>query len=900
MRKDHEPGEGVTDREVAQAVTDREVTTAVTVRDTAEGRTARESGEGVKAGESGAGGEGGRGGAEGVIVEGALAALDLETKVRILSGRDMWSLPAVPEIGLRPIVMSDGPVGVRGTRWSADDPAITLPSPTALAATWDPGLARLAGWLLGQEARRKGVDVLLAPTVNLHRSPLGGRHFEAFSEDPLLTGAIAAPYVAGVQEHGVAAVVKHFVANDAETDRLTVDVVVSERALREVYLAPFEAVVAAGVWGVMAAYNKVNGVTMTEHAALQRGVLKGEWGFDGCVVSDWFAARGTEATARGGLDVAMPAAGSPWGERLVAAVRSGAVPPEVVDDQARRVLRLAARVGALTAAHPPAPDHDRPAAPDDRPAAPGDRPPADSRPDGSEGGRPDVIDGERLAREIAVRSFVLASDPGGLLPLDAARLRSVAVIGAPARDPRVLGGGSARVFPPHVVSPLDGLTAALPDDVRITYEIGADPRSTLPPAAGPHWRDLAGAAGIGATFLGHQGETLLSMTLPDGAAIWPDVSDTVDPARVAAIELAARFTPGVDGEHRLAVRCTGRYTLTVGGTVLSGVIEPGTTDLALLSTAPPEHRHHLRLRAGETVEITVHHPIDLHPDQPYVSLTLGHGDPVDGEDALLERAERAAAESEVAIVVVGTTEEVESEGLDRATLALPGRQDELVTRVSAANPRTIVVVNAGSPVELPWAGRVAAVLLAWFPGQEAGHALADVLLGAAEPGGRLPTTWPARAEDCPVLGTTPVGGRLAYTEDVLIGYRAWERAGRRPLYPFGHGLGYTTWAYESLSGEGRKVTVTVRNTGDRAGREVVQVYVTPARAPRRLAGFAAVAAEPGQAVTVTIDLPERAFQRWDGGWRPVAGAYLVEAGHSSADLRLSTRLTLSHPAGRAG
>ncbi|GFJ85290.1 glycoside hydrolase family 3 protein [Phytohabitans houttuyneae] len=394
------------------------------------------------------------------VIEDALAALDLETKVKLLSGQDFWTLPAIPEIGLRSLVMSDGPIGLRGIGWRPDDPSIALPSPTALAATWDPELARTAGRALGQEARRKGVHVLLAPTVNLHRSPLGGRHFECYSEDPLLTGEIGAAYMAGVQDQGVGTTVKHFVANDSETDRFTVDVRVGERALRELYLAPFERIVGAGAWGVMAAYNGVNGSTMTEHADLQIGVLKREWGFDGVIVSDWTAARTTAPAANGGLDVVMPASGDPWGQALVAAVRSGEVPEEVIDDKVRRVLRLAARVGILDGAEPAV----------------------------AESARPSTLDGAAVARKAATRSFVLARNEGGLLPLDPARLRTVAVSGALAADARVQGGGSALVQPAHVISPLDGLTAALAGEQ--TMAVGARPPrtrrwSTPPPSATP-------------------------------------------------------------------------------------------------------------------------------------------------------------------------------------------------------------------------------------------------------------------------------------------------------------------------------------------------------------------------------------------------------------------------------
>ena len=800
-------------------------------------------------------------------VEAALAQLDLETKVTMLTGQDTWSLPPVPAIGLASIVMSDGPVGVRGTQWSADDPSIALPSPAALAATWDPGLARTAGRLLGQEARRKGVHVLLAPTVNLHRSPLGGRHFECYSEDPLLTAEIGTGYVTGVQEQGVATTVKHFVANDFESERFTASAEVSDRALRELYLAPFEAIVhRASAWGVMSAYNAVNGVSMTDNAALQRGVLKDEWGFDGFIVSDWTAARDTTASANAGLDVVMPAFASPWGDKLLAAVRAGEVPAEVIDEQVRRVLRLAARVGALAGAPQSVPPPRRPA----------------------------KIDGEEVAREVARRSFVLAANAGGILPLDASCLGSVAVIGALAKDARVLGGGSATVFPEHVISPLQGLTAALPDTVQLTYAFGADPRTgKLAPAKPPQW------TGLRATFLDAAQATLYETTLATGRGRWMEMPEGVDPEAIASVELTGRLTAEVGGEHQLAIRGLGRFTLTAGDQMLfDGAVQPDSDDIAMTFLSPPERRAVLMLAAGDSVDVALRHPVRLTPGFAFISLSLGYAPPMGEPGELLAEAEQAARDADVAVVVVGTTDEVESEGFDRTTLALPGRQDELVTRVAAANPRTVVVVNAGSPVELPWADDVAAVLLAWFPGQEAGHALADVLLGRAEPGGRLPTTWPVREADCPVLSTTPTDGVLAYDEGVFIGYRAWERNALPPRYPFGHGLGYTDWEYESMAADRGTVTVTVRNTGSRAGREVVQIYAGPVEPdetrPRRwLAGFASVTAGPGESATVAIDLPGRTWQIWADGWQTITGEYRLEAAHSLADVRLETTISIT-------
>jgi beta-glucosidase len=799
-------------------------------------------------------------------VEAALAVLDLEDKVAILAGQDSWTLPALPQIGLASLVMSDGPVGVRGRHWSATDPSIALPSPTALAATWDPALARQTGRLLGQEARRKGVHLLLAPTINLHRSPLGGRHFEAYSEDPLLTGEIGAGYVAGVQDQGVGATVKHYVANDFETERFTVSVEADDRTLRELYLAPFETILAkSGPWSVMAAYNAVNGVTMTEHAELQQGLLKEEWGFDGAIVSDWHAARSTVAAALGSLDIAMPALGNPWGDKLVAAVRAGEVPVEVIDEQVRRVLRLAARAGALS-------------------GAPESVPPAS---------RPAPLDGRALAREIAARSFVLAANTEGVLPLDAGQLTSVAMIGALARDARVLGGGSAIVLPEHVVSPLEGLAAALPDSVKVSYTIGADPRTDkVAPAGGPQWTDLQ------ATFRDAAGRVLHETPISTGAGRWMELPDGVTAGNLASAEISGKLAAETGGEHLLGIRGAGQFSLTVDGrAVFDGDLRPRSSDAGALFLSPPEEYVPLPLASGDSVDVSLTQRIPLDSRVPIVAFTLGYSAPVADPQEMLAEAEAIAAASDIAVVVVGTTEKVESEGFDRSTLELPGLQNELVRRVAEVNVRTIVVVNAGSPVEMPWADDVAAVLIVWFPGQEAGHALADVLFGAAEPGGRLPTTWPVVQADCPVLNVTPTDGVLRYDEGVFIGYRAWERAGTPPRYPFGHGFGYTTWAYEDLAVDGRRVTVTVRNTGSRAGREVVQVYAgpvtpDPGRPARWLGGFAVVDAEPGTCSTVEVDLPERAFQIWDGGWRTVSGEYTIEVAHSLGDIRGAATLTL--------
>ncbi|MFJ4470882.1 glycoside hydrolase family 3 protein [Streptomyces sp. NPDC089424] len=800
-------------------------------------------------------------------VEAALGKLDLDAKARLLAGQDSWTLPALPAIGLGSLVMSDGPIGVRGVHWSAEDPSVALPSPTALAATWDPALARRAGVLLAQEARRKGVHVLLAPTVNLHRSPLGGRHFEAYSEDPYLTGRIGSGYVQGVQSGGVATTVKHFVANDAETDRFTVDNVVGARALRELYLAPFEAIVEnARPWGVMTAYNAVNGTTMTEHHHLVNEVLRGEWGFDGVNVSDWTAARSTTGAVEGGLDIAMPGPRTVYGEALARAVREGRADEAKVDDAVRNVLRLAARVGVLDGADPAVAD------------------------------LPAPVDGTALAREIARRSFVLVRNEGAL-PL---RPGTVALIGAAARDARVLGGGSATVFPDHVVSPLDGLTAAFPEGT-VRYAVGADPNTELAVAAkGFTLRAICRDA---------DGQVVGTAFAPDGQIHWmgTDLPEGVTPERLRSVELTGTFTPRDTGTHTFGLKGVGAFTLTVDGTThyddVQRPAKEGDPFGAFFGAPVPRAR--AELTAGEPVEVSLTHVLDLPDGIPLKAVTfaLAHQEPLRDPDELIAEAARAAGAADTAVVVVATTERVESEGFDRTDLRLPGRQDDLVRAVAAANPRTVVVVNAGSPVELPWREQVAAVLLTWFPGQEGGAALADVLTGAHEPGGRLPTTWGPLA-DAPVTEVVPTDGELSYAEGPFIGYRAWERAGRTPTYPFGHGLGYTRWAYESLEIDGTTVRVRVRNTGERPGREVVQLYVAPVepaagsgaeRPARWLAGFAGVEAGPGESAEAVVELPRRAFEIWDeaaAAWSYVKGSYEIQAGRSIADRRITLTTTV--------
>ncbi|NVM99462.1 beta-glucosidase [Arthrobacter sp. SDTb3-6] len=794
-------------------------------------------------------------------------SLTLEQQVSLLTGADVWSTRAIPEIGLGRVVLSDGPAGVRGEDFDERHDSVSLPSGSALGATWSRDVARRYGQVLGQEARRKGVHAILGPTINLHRSPLGGRHFEALSEDPLLTASLAAAYVEGVQSMGVGATPKHYLANEAETDRFTADSVVAGRPLRELYLAAFEeAVTAARAWLVMSSYNSINGTTASENDLLETP-LSTEWGFDGVVVSDWTAVRSVEA-ANASQDLEMPGPVGHWGPALVAAVEDGRVPRARITEKVTRILRLAARVGVLDGFEPAV-------------AAPAGK-----------------YDGAALAREAATRGAVLLRNEGGLLPLDPASLRRVAVIGHNAEQARTQGGGSATVQPRHTVSPLEGLRKALPADAVVHYSRGAKVAEGLQefPRMELH-NPVGNVPGLRVTFLDAAGaeiggeDRLASRLVWFGAGI---------PEGTAAIRLDTVWTAPGAGLHTIGIGTVGRVRLSVDGAeVFDDELTDHTNVLGAALFDPPRRTLGVTTAAGGGVALSALYRLPAGPGIPLTAILLGEETMVADPEAEIAEAVENARTADVAVVVVGTNAAIESEGFDRQNLDLPGRQDALVEAVAAVNPRTVVVVNSGSPVLMPWREKVAAVLLGWFGGQEFGDAVAHILLGTAEPGGRLPTSWPAALEDVPVLDTTPVDGRLVYGEGIHLGYRAWLKqqaaGGAAPAYPFGFGLGYTTFALGAPSlpaavdvGGDVEVSVPVTNTGSRAGRAVVQVYLARPdsavdRPVRWLAGYKDTVLDAGASGTVAIRVPARSLAHYDGGWQQERGVFTVLVGRHLED-----------------
>ena len=776
-------------------------------------------------------------------LEDLLGKLDVKAKVRLLTGATFFTLHDDPTIELAAMAFSDGPTGVRGVEFSTGPRASLLPNATLLASCWSEEVAHEVGTLLAEEAERQHIHVVLGPTINLHRSPLGGRLFEAYSEDPLLTGRLAAAYVRGLQERGVGACLKHLVANEAESERHTVNSVVDDRTLRELYLLPFEiAVQDADPWSVMAAYNDVNGVPATEQDDVNNGILKQEWVWSGLLMSDWFATKSAGPAANGGLDLVMPGPSGPWGDALVQAVEGGEVAEHVLDDHVLRLLRLASRVGAL-------------GEPRSWPADPVE-PDSDLR--------------RAQLRDLAASGMtVLRND--GTLPL-AEDIR-VALIGRNALETTCMGGGSAQVRAPHQVSVAEGLTSRLGDGVTVVDGVAVRSRPRTPR------RDLVadpvtGVGGVRVRVYDASGQLIRDDVAAEG---YTDVH-LDDDARLPVRAQLSAIVPA--GAQRLGVLGAGDWTFQAGDYTGSAAPRMDTQDLAEAILRPP----------GWEADVVLDEPTEVVAEVDLSGFRLAHSmlglvveptPPTD--DEAIAAAVAAAARADVSVIVVGLTEEQETEAVDKSTLALPGRQDELVSAVAAAARRTVVVVNAATPVLMPWRDEVHAILWAGIPGQEGGHAVAAALLNEVEPAGRLVTTFPVADGASPAWDVVPIDGALPYDEGTYIGYRG-HVAGRapEPAYWFGEGLGYGAWSYGPASVTDGTVSVEVTNTGGIDSREVVQVYLDPQRddQPVRLVGWVGVDVPAGRSVTAQVECDRRMWRTWDtatASWQTLAGGELLVA-----------------------
>ena len=799
-----------------------------------------------------------------------LGPMTLDEKISMLAGADLWHTVAVPRLGIPQFKVTDGPNGARGAWGDMGPQSVATPVGIALGATWNPDLIEKVGNVLADEVKAKGAHILLAPTVNIHRTPIAGRNFECFSEDPFLSGMIASAYIKGIQDKGAGACIKHFVANDQEYERHSMSSEVDERTLREIYLEPFRiAVRNSRPWAVMSAYNRVNGVYACENDHTLKDILKDEWGFDGIVMSDWFGTY-DEGVPAGGLDLEMPGPARWMAKEFVQkALDSGALSMEVLDDKVRRLLGVLEKAGLF-----------------DNPQL---------QPERGE----DKPEHRAIIREAAREAIVLLKNDNDLLPLQKAK--SIAVIGPYARTAQILGGGSAGVTPHYAASPFDGIRTRAGDQIKVETAPGCFIYKNLPAPAPETLFTSDERPGLSLSLFDNtdsSGQPTYSEVTPRTQFGW--FENTVPSVNQEAFSLRMEgfFMPQESGRHTFALNAIGLARLFIDDKLV--------IDHSAESESGQQKTVELELTTGKGYPIRVEYSWKGNPR--WRSLSLGHLPP-HAPDLIAEAVE-LARRSDVVVLIAGLSKEWESEGFDRVDMKLPGAQDELIERVAAANPNTVVVLNAGSAVEMPWIDKVPAVIQLWYDSQEQGNALSGILFGDVNPSGKLPTTIPVRLQDNPAYINYPgEKGKVRYGEGLFVGYRYYDKKELAPQFPFGHGLSYTKFEYGNLHSseervrpeEGLDVSFDVKNTGKRAGGEVVQVYVSDvhcslARPEKELKAFAKIELDAGETKTVTLHLDQEAFWFYDparNGWITEPGEMEILIGSSSRDLRLREKFTLT-------
>lgn len=797
-------------------------------------------------------------------VDGLLGKLTLQQKLELLGGVDGFYIRNLDAIGLPRLKMADGPFGVRNY-----GPATTVAGGIALAASWDERLAEDVGETIGRDARARGVHFLLGPAVNIYRSPLCGRNFEYFGEDPYLGSRIAVGYIRGVQSQGVSATIKHFLANNSEYDRHNTDSVVDERTLREIYLPIFEAAVKeAKVGAVMDSYNLTNGLHMTQNHAFNDDLLKKEWGFDGIVMSDWFATYDGVAAALNGLDLEMPSARFMNPATLLPAIRSGKIPETVVDDKVRRILRTAVRFGWL-----------------DREQMDLAIPVLNN-------------EGKKVALESALGSMVLLKNDGGILPLDKRKIKTIAVIGPDAYPAQPVGGGSAAVRPFHAVSFLEGISQYLSGGATVLYHRGL-----------PTMEEMARATEF--------------TTEPSGGqqGLKEEVFDNTDlrgPPTRQGVREHIGFDEGAAGAlNNISARWTGYYTPKAPADYtifMEGPGESGGYRLFIDNKLVFDHWNTAPALLDQTKLALSASPHAIRLEYfirrnwAGMGLKLGIVLPSTLVDPA---AKKMAASADAVLVSAGFDPFSESESADR-TFSLPVGQDELIRQIAGINRKTIVTITSGGGANMTsWSNRVPALLETWYSGQEGGTALAELLFGDVSPSGKLPVSFERSWSDNPVHDhyyPQGAGKDVVYKEGIFLGYRYYGGAPVKPLFPFGYGLSYTTFVYKNLRispaeparEDGARVAFDVTNTGTRAGAEVAEVYVGEShpkipRPVKELKAFSKVYLQPGETKHIELSLDRRAFSYFDvthHHWAVDPGDFTLYVGASSEDIRLTGHLKL--------
>ena len=791
-----------------------------------------------------------------------LSKMTLEQKLDYIGGYDRFFIRSMPQLGLPALKMADGPIGVRNY-----GPSTTYAGGIALAASWNPQLARRVGTMIGHDARARGVNIMLGPGVNIYRAPMAGRNFEYFGEDPFLASRIVVGYIEGMQSQGVSATVKHYMGNNSEFLRHDSDSVIDERAMREIYLPAFEtAVKEAHVGAIMDSYNLVNGEHATQNSFLNDQIAKKEWGFDGPIMSDWTSTYDAVAAANGGLDLEMPFGKFMNKENLLPAISAGRVNEATIDDKVRRILRKAIQFGWL------------------------DRDPTDLNwPAYSE-------ESKQIAQEAAEEGIVLLKNDGNLLPLDRKKSPTIAVIGPGAYPGVPVGGGSAQVQPFETVSFLKGIADFVGTSARVTYS-----------RAIPTIREMAAQTNfMTAASNGQEGLTVEQFS---GADLSGTPISTLNVKHVNLTgsregdltlgELEAKHGSSTRWSGYYDVKTAGSYTIFVqgngegGGTRLfldgKKVIDDWQMQKALVDETT------LNLDAGPHRVVLETHRANRFGER----LRLGI---IPLKTIVDEQAKALAQKADVVVLALGFDPETEREGADRS-FQLPPAQEQLIQEIAAVNQRTVVVVTSGGNVDMQaWVDKVPGLIEAWYPGQEGGTALAKILFGEVNPSGHLPVTFERRWEDNPVHDNyypEPGTNKVTYREGIFVGYRGYEKNHVKPQFPFGYGLSYTTFKYANLNVTPTQVSFDVTNTGQREGSSVSQVYVgshsgTVPRPLKELKGFAKVNLKSGETQHINVPLSDRSFSYYDTSakeWRVTPGIYDVMVGSSSEHIELRGTIT---------
>ncbi|CAG7956610.1 unnamed protein product [Penicillium salamii] len=806
-------------------------------------------------------------------VDSLLKKLTQDEKIALLTGEDFWHTVPIPRLGIPSIRVSDGPNGVRGTRFFSSVPAACLPCGTAIGATFDRDLAVEVGHILAAEAKAKGAHVILGPTINIARGPLGGRGFESYSEDPVLSGILAGHYCKGLKERNISATLKHFVCNDQEHERMAVSSIVTDRAMREIYLLPFQIAISLGSPdAIMTAYNKVNGLHAAEHKTLLQDVLRGEWGWDGLVISDWFGTYSTSEAVIAGLDLEMPGPPRWRGAALAHALTSNKIPLAAFNDRVRAVLKLVQKAS-------------KSGVPERAPETQLNRP-----------------EDQALLRKIASEAIVLLKNDDDVLPLN--KNKKIAIIGPNAKISTYCGGGSAALNPYYAVTPFDGISASAQGDVQFAQGVYGH---QMLPLLGNKLCTENGLAGFSLDIF-NEPPTVANRTPiderheTDSMIIFMDYKHP-DLQSVWYADAEGYFIPEESGIYDFGLTVRGTAKMFVDGELLINNADVQRPGRSFFGSGTVEETASLELEAGKKYKVLI---------QWGCSATAKHKNPgvvefgnggfrfgackrLSVEDGISE-AVKVASEVDQVVLIAGLSAEWEAEGEDRSHMNLPPHSDDLISKVLDSNPNTVVVIQSGTPVEMPWVSKAKSILHAWYGGNETGNAIADVVFGDVNPSGKLPLTFPRRLKDNPTFfNYRSEGGRVLYGEDVYVGYRYYDALEMDTLFPFGHGLSYTTFEVSDLElvmkSEGSsQLKCKVRNTGSRSGAEVLQVYLAPISPPikrpvKELKEFHKCFLEASSEETVMIPLDLiRATSYWDeksGSWCSHSGAYKIMVGTSS-------------------